>query len=202
MGRSLLHYIRVIFGLDQPQTQTTEAERSSLGRWASEAKVIVEIGVYEGFTTRFLAERSATDTVIYGVDPFFAGRLGPCWGELIARHALRPYLRDGRVVLLKMKSDEVSDQIGAPIDFVFIDADHSWEGISSDWAKWADILRGGGIIALHDAVFDASRNSARRYGSHEFFEKVVKNDARYEILETVGSLVVLQKSDRVESTDQ
>lgn len=193
MARSFLHYIRVVFGIDQPQTQTTEAERKALARWAAEAKVIVEIGVFEGFTTRFLAESTVLDSRIYGVDPFFPGRLGICWGESIARHVLRPYLRAGRVFLLSMKSDEVSDEIDGPIDFVFIDADHSWEAIQTDWAKWTELLRMGGVIALHDAVFDPENNVVRRYGSHEFYEQVVKNDSRFEIAETVGSLAVMRK---------
>ena len=85
IGHSVIHYARVLAGLDQPQTQTTAAEREVLASFLPGAKRVVEIGVFEGFTTRMLAERADRDAVIYGIDPFFSGRLGISWGERIAR---------------------------------------------------------------------------------------------------------------------
>lgn len=38
------------------------------------------------------------------------------------------------------------------IDFLFIDADHSYEGTKHDFCKYGPYVRRGGIIALHDLV--------------------------------------------------
>jgi predicted O-methyltransferase YrrM len=57
IGNSALHYARIVAGLDEPQTQTTKAERETLASFLPGTKRIVEIGVFEGFTTRMLAER-------------------------------------------------------------------------------------------------------------------------------------------------
>lgn len=38
-----------------------------------------------------------------------------------------------------------------PIDFLFIDADHTYEAVKQDFEMYAPMVRKGGIIALHDA---------------------------------------------------
>jgi predicted O-methyltransferase YrrM len=36
------------------------------------------------------------------------------------------------------------------IDFLFIDADHSYEGVKRDFESYSQLVRKGGIIAIHD----------------------------------------------------
>ena len=43
-----------------------------------------------------------------------------------------------------------------PIDFLFIDANHGYEGVKADFCSYGDLVRSGGIIALHDIVFASS----------------------------------------------
>jgi hypothetical protein len=38
------------------------------------------------------------------------------------------------------------------VDCVFIDGDHTLDGVSKDFAYYASLVRPGGVIALHDAV--------------------------------------------------
>jgi hypothetical protein len=38
------------------------------------------------------------------------------------------------------------------VDFLFIDADHSYEGIKKDFEMYSLLVRKGGIIAFHDIV--------------------------------------------------
>jgi Methyltransferase domain len=44
-----------------------------------------------------------------------------------------------------------------PIDFLSIDGDHSYEGVSRDWQEWTRHLASGGAVALHDARIEAPR---------------------------------------------
>jgi cephalosporin hydroxylase len=37
------------------------------------------------------------------------------------------------------------------IDFLFIDGDHSYQGVLTDWLLYAPLVRSGGIIAFHDS---------------------------------------------------
>jgi predicted O-methyltransferase YrrM len=53
-----------------------------------------------------------------------------------------------------------SANIGAiwslPIDLLFIDGDHSYEGVLTDLTTWVPFLRAGGILAMHDVYEPAS----------------------------------------------
>lgn len=192
-GKSLLHYIRVIFGFDEPETQTTLAERECLASFLQGAKRIVEIGVFEGRTTRVLAERADVDAVVYGVDPFFSGRLGISWGEQIARGYNRRQLGSGKVQFISKLSTEVSGDIPLPVDFVFIDGDHSLAGITADWKFWSEHLKPGGIIALHDTLLTPEKPPGYTLGSIEYFRNHIQHDPRFEIVNQQGTLSILKK---------
>jgi len=40
------------------------------------------------------------------------------------------------------------------VDFLFIDADHSYEGVKKDFEMYSPLVRKGGIIAFHDIIPD------------------------------------------------
>lgn len=40
----------------------------------------------------------------------------------------------------------------APVDFLFIDADHSYNGVKKDYELYSQLVKQGGIIAFHDIV--------------------------------------------------
>ncbi|MGH8543072.1 MAG: class I SAM-dependent methyltransferase [Gammaproteobacteria bacterium] len=41
-----------------------------------------------------------------------------------------------------------------PLDFLFIDGDHSLEGVASDYERYGSFVRSAGLIAFHDIVPD------------------------------------------------
>lgn len=47
-----------------------------------------------------------------------------------------------------------ADAVGGPVDFLFIDGDHSAEGVQHDYEMYHDLVRSGGLIAFHDIVAD------------------------------------------------
>jgi predicted O-methyltransferase YrrM len=191
MGRTFLHYARVLAGRELPQTQTTEAERGLLFAHLQGRKRIVEIGVFEGFTTRLLAEHSEPDAIVYGVDPFFTGRVAVSWGLLIARAYNRAHLARGKLRLVRAFSTQVGDAVPATVDYVFIDGDHSLEAIRADWDFWSARVVPGGIIALHDTLIVPG---VPEFGSHRYFRDHIQHDSRFEIVGQVDSLTVLRKS--------
>lgn len=45
----------------------------------------------------------------------------------------------------------VHDALGGyPVDFLFIDGDHSYEGVRLDWENFGPLVRQGGLVAFHD----------------------------------------------------
>jgi predicted O-methyltransferase YrrM len=185
--KTFAHYARVLCGMDLPYTDTSAAERAMLCTYAVGRKRIVEIGVAEGFTTRLLAEAADRDALIYGIDPFFRGRIGISWSLRIAKFQLRDHLASGKVKLIRTFSTQVGNAVPSTVDYVFVDGDHSLYGIIADWAFWTARLQSGGIIALHDVL------GAQRFGSHRYFNTHIQNDHRFKIIDQQDSLAVLTK---------
>ncbi len=75
-------------------------------------------------------------------------------GEENTRQVLAPY----NATIVKGDSVEVAKTIpDGSLDFVFIDADHSYEAVKADIAAWAPKVRHMGIVAGHDYyVFESS----------------------------------------------
>lgn len=194
IGNSFLHFAKIKAGLEQPRTQTTPEERNTLSRFLPGMKTIVEIGVFEGFTTRVLADRADSDAIIYGIDPFPKGRLGVCWGEMITRAHNRDHLKGGRVKLIAKLSTDVDEDVPSLVDFVFIDGDHSLAGITSDWAYWSTKVRPGGYIGLHDSFLTPEKPKGYTLGSIDYFGNHIRHDPGFAIVAQQDSLAVLQKN--------
>lgn len=45
---------------------------------------------------------------------------------------------------------ELSEAWDTPIDFLFIDANHLYEGIHGDWENWNGFVKKGGYVSFHD----------------------------------------------------
>jgi predicted O-methyltransferase YrrM len=186
--KTFLHFVRYVLGIDAPSTQVSEEERVVLVGLAQQAKVVVELGCFEGATTGVLAR--ACDGVVHTVDPFHAGRFGVCWGKLIARINLRG-VPSGRVQIHQMVSWRAASLVSGPVDLLFIDADHSLASVTKDWQAWFPRVAVGGVIALHDSLL--APNSQNRLGSTEFYETTVRSDDRVRTVLEVGCMAVLRK---------
>lgn len=193
MGNSLLHYLRFLLGLEQPQTQTTTAEQAILARWSQGVNAVVEIGVFEGFNTALLAKNMAPSGIIFGIDPFFRGRMGVSWQKLIATTYLKRQGVFGKTKIIQKFSHEALTHIHIMPDFIFIDGDHSWKGIQSDWTIFSEVLKTDGIIALHDTSVPLHEPWKASMDSVRFFREVILKDNRFEVIETVDSLNILKK---------
>ncbi len=193
IGKTFIHYLAVSAGISLAQTQTSSDERNLLKKYLPGRKRIVEVGVYEGFTTRALADASDHDAVVYGVDPFFAGRLGISWGYLITRKYNRNCISNGKLKIVRTLSTEVGNRVPTQVDFVFIDADHSLSGISADWQFWSQRVTSGGIIALHDTLLKPGQPDTAVLGSHKYFDSHIRHDPYFEVIATADSLAVLRR---------
>ncbi len=192
-GNAFLHYVNFFLGLNMPETQTTANERQAISKYAAGAKVAVEIGVFEGVNTVAIANAMNSHGKLYGIDPFFKGRLGICYHEKIARHGISKVKDKPQIKLLTLLSYDAVNEITESIDFIFIDGDHSYEGFIRDWNDWSGKVKLNGIIALHDTAQPAHDATVKNLGSYKYFNEVVKDDRRFEIIETVDSLNVLKK---------
>jgi predicted O-methyltransferase YrrM len=194
MPKAFQHFLKFLLNIEKAETQTTQAERNCIAKFAKGKKRCVEIGVFEGVTTGTIASVLDADAVLYGVDPFFAGRLGICWGLPIAKRQIAKSHAQCRVELIRMLSCPASKHLHGQFDFIFIDGDHSLKGIQQDWHDWSVRVDDGGIIGLHDTVVPAHNPRVASLGSHQYFVSNIQHDPRFELLEQVDSLSILRRN--------
>ncbi|MCS4086115.1 putative O-methyltransferase YrrM [Salinibacter ruber] len=192
-GAAALHALSFYLGLDEADTQTTGDERRAIREYASGKERAVEIGVYEGVNTCLIAEAIQDEGVLYAIDPFFTGVFPFSWCELIAHQNLRRSGYTEKVQFVKSLSWEACEKIEGAFDFVFIDGDHSLEGIQRDWAGWSQRMSPGGIIALHDTAIPEHDPSVKELGSYQYFQEEIRSDERFKVVDRVDSLSVLER---------
>lgn len=193
----LLHFLLWRVRLTPATTQTTRAERDALARHARGRRRLVEIGVWHGVTTKRL--RSVMDATgeLWAIDPYAPGRLKVSFPRLIA-HTEADSVENGSLSWIEATGAQAAARWRAaarpPADFVFVDADHSWEGVRADWEGWSDLVEAGGVVALHD-----SRSTPERpiddAGSVRYTQAVIRQDPRYRVVDEVDSLTVLERVD-------
>ena len=190
---------RPVFGalrLRRPAAQHTRPESELLRAHAWEADTLVELGVAEGGSAMELREVMAPGATLHLVDPYARGRLGVSLELLVARRAVGS-VDNGHVRWWRASSFDAAARWTDPIDFLFIDADHSFESVSRDWAEWTPCVRPGGHVALHDArVFpggwtDESSGPVRLVAG-------LGDDPRWRLAGHADSLVMLRRVDNRE----
>lgn len=195
IGKNLLGFIAYLFYMRKPGSQTTQSERNLIAKYAENKSMAVEIGVFEGVNTRIIAKAMHPKGVLYGIDPFFKGKLGVSYSKWVTSTNLwRGNCRD-RVVLIEKLSFEASADVPDNIEFLFIDGDHSYEGLKKDWEIWLPKVKPGGIIALHDTYQDKDQESYR-LGSYKFFRDVILDHPEVSFVEFVDSLSIVRKKVR------
>ena len=149
---------------------------------------IVEIGTWTGGTALLWAHMVSQydDGVLYCCDlSFFYGyhyAVNPVTGvvEEYRDQIYRGKPQEKYIKELQGDShdpafiESVKNQVGInSIDFMFLDGDHSYEGIKADFYNYASLVKKGGYIAFHDIV-DSKYH--RDFGCHvEQFWREIKN---------------------------
>src|ERR1700686_3995531 len=174
-------------------SQTIPAELEALEHHAAGVRQALEIGTYQGVSAARIAGALAPGGLLYCVDPWPETNKrpnNPCW-SIFERHLRRTGVMD-RIRILKGYSAEMAAQMPDHLDFAFVDGDHSWEGIQTDWAIVSRKMRPGGVVCLHDS-FTPAGEKWRHLDSCDYFEKVIQKDTRFSVIERIHSLAVLRK---------
>ena len=143
-------------GLIPPRPMHSAAESQLLATLAADRQRAVEIGVYEGSSAVVIAKALPVSATFHLVDPYIETALHPGWrGTETATRAVleRATAERGGPELrwhVALSWDAGRDWSG-PIDFLFIDGDHSEEGCRRDWDMWHGFVEPGGVVAFHDA---------------------------------------------------
>ena len=149
-------------------------------------RICLEIGTAGGGTLFLFAQVANPDATLISIDlpggPFGGGY--PAWKIPLYKSFARYPTQ--RIHLLRCNSHDqetlemVRGTLGSrKLDFLFIDGDHSYEGVKRDFEMYSPLVRKGGIIAFHDIVSGPPENVG---GVPEFWNDI-KN--KYKHLEIV-----------------
>ena len=142
-----------------PPTQIN-SEISGLISLATERKVrrVLEIGTAQGGTTFLLARGIPTTDWILTVDllPRHKHVLSFLSGASCIFHALRGSSREDSTFT------RIASLVGKePVDLLFIDGDHSYEGVRDDYNRYSPLVKAGGLIVFHDIASISQSNTGQ-----------------------------------------
>lgn len=161
----------------------------------SAPKRSLEIGTNYGGTLLLLCTLSPPDAKIISVDlpsgPFGGGyslrkvplfRRFPRAGQQL--HLIRT---DSHSLPTKERVLQILE--GDPLDYLFLDGDHTYSGVQRDFQMYSPLVRSGGIVAFHDIV---TYNPESGCQVEEFWGEIKRHYQHLQIIEDVneGSLPI------------
>jgi predicted O-methyltransferase YrrM len=152
-------------------------------------KIIVEIGTHAGGTFFVLSRCADSGATVVSIDlpgaPFSGG-----YPKFSRRVLPRMPLSTQKLQCLRANSHDGASVewlkgvlLGRSVDVIFIDGDHTYEGVKQDFELYASFVRPGGLVAFHDIVkhkdascqVDAFWNEVK--GQHTF-EEIVEDPSQ------------------------
>jgi predicted O-methyltransferase YrrM len=168
----------------------------------SQPGMVVEIGTYRGGTLRCWAHVCPARTTLISID-LPGGAFG---GGYSAEDASRfkSFCKPGQTLhCLRTDSHSAATRDDLirlldhrPIDFLFIDGDHSYEGVKTDFEIYAPYVRRGGLIAFHDILPNVGHPDCR---VHDFWAELRTGPTALEYVDrdgfdTWGGIGVVRKT--------
>jgi hypothetical protein len=136
-----------------------------------------ELGVWYGETFKYLVNNCPSLTML-GVDlyeqqpendgpqKYFPGEDGHKWEHDKYYEDLKRFCAktNGRARIHKGKTTEAAQLVeDESLDFVFIDADHSFKGVDEDIAHWSPKVKKGGYIIGHDIHWPGVKQAVEKH---------------------------------------
>jgi MMP 1-O-methyltransferase len=188
-------------------TQGEEArELLRISHSLSAGAIIVEIGSFFGAGAILLAgpRRIRGSGLVHCVDPFDgtgdsfsvphyqrilaefgSGSLRDHFERNIHEAGLGPWVR-----LHQGRADEVARSWTTPIDLLYLDGDQSQKGVREAYDSWAQFLKVGGIIAVHNS---APENHTAEHDGHRCIVEEEIKPPNYNKIRLVGSTTFATK---------
>jgi len=154
-------------------------------------KTILEIGTERGGTFYLLTKVASSDATLISMDlpggPFGGGY--PRWKTFFYKSFGSV---NQKLHLLRMNSHdpstlhEVKKILGElKLDLLYVDGDHSYEGVKLDFEMYGKLVRRGGMIAFHDIVPNVPE---RRVGVPAFWNEIKNGFNFTEIVKNRGQI--------------
>jgi predicted O-methyltransferase YrrM len=182
--------VDISLGCPAIQSQQIRSEFLELAKMvkAQQCKYIMEIGTYRGGTLFVFSQLADPHATVISLD-FHFSFLGKVYGAL-QKPLLRKFVRNGKSLFLLRQDSHLpeTEQVVRNIlkdnelDFLFIDGDHTYEGVRADFMMYSPLVREGGLIAFHDI---AESGGSREV--HRLWEELKPNYRHSEFIHRTGS---------------
>jgi predicted O-methyltransferase YrrM len=182
--------VDISLGCPAIQSQQIRSEFLELAKMvkAQQCKYIMEIGTYRGGTLFVFSQLADPHATVISLD-FHFSFLGKVYGAL-QKPLLRKFVRNGKSLFLLRQDSHLpeTEQVVRNIlkdnelDFLFIDGDHTYEGVRADFTMYSPLVREGGLIAFHDI---AESGGSREV--HRLWEELKPNYRHSEFIHRTGS---------------
>ena len=135
-----------------PQQDETEHRQFVERVAAFDPTTVVEVGTAQGGTLYPWVRHVEPERAV-SVDRGYLGRRPSFYSTFTERS-------DTKLTLLDADSQRaetaarVRELGGGAVDFLFIDADHRYQGVKRDYELYSPLVRDGGLIAFHDILGD------------------------------------------------
>ena len=129
----------------------------------TQAKTVLEVGVFEGETAIKMIEALPIGGYYAGID--------------INDYLKHKLARNGVAVdfILGESIEKMKQMPEKHFDFIFIDGDHSWENILPEFKEVERVIAQGGIIAYHDTIHIADVKKLMEYAAHYKYNIITLN---------------------------
>ena len=115
----------------------------------------VEIGVWKGELSEYLLS-NFDNMMLYMVDFYLPACTNGKWEQkditeaMVLAHSRTLDFADRRIFITADSSKTSELFKKESLDFIYIDGDHSYEGVKKDLIKWYPIIKSGGLMVGHD----------------------------------------------------
>lgn len=151
----------------------------------------LEIGTAHGGTLYAWARIAAEDAKLISID-LPGGAFGGGYTEEMRQRIVSYVLPKQTLELYASDSHQPETRDlaaaalgGQPADFLFIDGDHTYQGVRQDFEMYAPLVRRGGIVAFHDVMPNPTLPADQVGEVHMFWPELKREFRHLEILDTV-----------------
>lgn len=157
---------------------------------------IIELGCYKGKSTVYLAR--STDAMVISVDTFMSDNT-----TVDKKDTLTEFLENTKEYpnvlpmpsLTRHVAQIMSHNQHAPrVSLLFIDADHSYEGVSFDFTSYQPFLAPGAVVIFHDAYGENGEEQNTPWKGVTQFCKELEGNTNYKLIEKCRRCAVFRRT--------
>ena len=121
-----------------------------LARTLKAKSISVEIGSYIGASSLMIGKGLNNESKLFCIDTWENDAMTEGSWNTFEVFRKNTQIVSNIINTIKSNSYAAAKDFNYKIDFLFIDGDHSYEGVKADVDAWFEKLKPGGIIIMHD----------------------------------------------------